>query len=161
MSAVTAVLPSSLCATRLPLSKRAPAALLSIALAALLAACGTVGPQTLRVGPGQTEAELLAAMGPPTGRYPLANGAQLVEYAKGPMGRVTFMFEVDSSGRIKTADQVLQRQYFSKVAVNMNQDEVQRIEACMPEGGVLELDGPRCCPESMRLSGGRTMMLDF
>ena len=42
-----------------------------------------------------------------------------------------------------------------------SEDEVQRIEACMPEGGVLELDGPRCCPESLRLSGGRTMMLDF
>lgn len=94
---------------------------------ALLAACSTVGPQTLRVGPGQTEAEMLAAMGPPTGRYPLPNGAQRVEYARGPMGKVTFMLEVDSSGRIKTAEQVLQRQYFSKVTVNMTQDEVQRI----------------------------------
>ena len=26
------------------------------------------------------------------------------------------------------------------------EDEVARIEACMPDGGVLELDGPRCCP---------------
>lgn len=94
---------------------------------ALLAACGSVGPQTLRVGPGQTEAEMLAAMGTPTGRYPLPNGAQRVEYAKGPMGKVTFMFEVDSSGRIKSAENVLTRQHFGKVQPNMSKDEVRRI----------------------------------
>lgn len=92
---------------------------------ALLVACA--GPQVLKVGPGQTEADMLTAMGQPSGRYPLANGAQLVEYAKGPMGRVTFMFEVDSSGRIKTAEQVLTRQHFGKVQPNMTKDAVRLI----------------------------------
>ena len=91
----------------------------------LLVACA--GPQTLQVAPGQTEAELLAAMGTPSGRYPLPDGAQRIEYAKGPMGRVTFLIDVDRSGRIKTAEQVLTRPNFSKVRPNMSQDEVQMI----------------------------------
>ncbi len=92
---------------------------------ALLVACA--GPQVMKVGPGQTEAEMLAAMGAPSGRYPLPDGAQRVEYAKGPMGRVTFLFDVDSSGRIKTAEQVLTRQSFGKIRPNMTKDEVQFI----------------------------------
>jgi hypothetical protein len=92
---------------------------------ALLAACA--GPQVMKVGVGQTEAEMLAAMGTPSGRYPLPDSSQRVEYAKGPMGRVTFMFDVDSSGRIKSAEQVLTRQQFSKIRPNMTKDEVQLI----------------------------------
>ena len=100
-------------------------ALLLLAPLVLLAACA--GPQVMKVGPGQTEAELLAAMGSPSGRYPQPDGAQRVEYAKGPMGRVTFMFDVDQGGRIKTAEQVLTRQNFGKIRPNMNKDEVQMI----------------------------------
>lgn len=100
-------------------------ALLVLAPLALLAACA--GPQVMKVGPGQTEAEMLSAMGAPSGRYPLPDGAQRVEYAKGPMGRVTFMFDVDSSGRVKTAEQVLTRQNFGKIRPQMNKDEVQLI----------------------------------
>jgi hypothetical protein len=92
---------------------------------ALLAACA--GPQTMKVAAGQTEAEMLTAMGSPSGRYPLPDGAQRVEYAKGPLGRVTFMFDIDSSGRIKTAEQVLTRQQFGKIRPNMSKDEVQMI----------------------------------
>jgi len=98
---------------------------LVLAPLALLVACA--GPQVMKVGPGQSEAELLAAMGAPSGRYPLPDGAQRIEYAKGPMGRVTFMFDVDRSGRIKTAEQVLTRQSFGKVRPNMSKDEVQMI----------------------------------
>lgn len=100
-------------------------ALLVLAPLVLLAACA--GPQVMKVGPGQTEAEMLSAMGAPSGRYPLPDGAQRVEYAKGPMGRVTFMFDVDSSGRVKTAEQVLTRQNFGKIRPQMNKDEVQLI----------------------------------
>ena len=91
----------------------------------LLVACA--GPQALKVVPGQTEADMLTMMGEPSGRYPLPDGAQRVEYAKGPMGRVTFMFDLDSSGRIKTAEQVLTVPNFGKVRPNMRKDEVQMI----------------------------------
>lgn len=91
----------------------------------LLVACA--GPQALKVVPGQTEADMLATMGPPSGRYPLPDGAQRVEYAKGPMGRVTYMFDLDSGGRIKTAEQVLTGPNFGKVRPNMRKDEVQMI----------------------------------
>ncbi|MBC7729204.1 MAG: outer membrane protein assembly factor BamE [Microbacteriaceae bacterium] len=98
-----------------------------VALVSLALLVGCAGPQVLKVGPGQTEAEMLAVMGSPSGRYPLPDGGQRVEYAKGPMGRVTFMFDLDSSGRIKTAEQVLTPQNFAKVRPDMNRDEVQLI----------------------------------
>ena len=91
----------------------------------LLVACA--GPQALKAVPGQTEADMLATMGEPSGRYPLPDGAQRVEYAKGPMGRVTFMFDLDSGGHIKTAEQVLTVPNFGKVRPNMRKDEVQMI----------------------------------
>lgn len=90
----------------------------------LLALVACAGPQTLRVSPGQTEADMIAAMGQPTGRYPLPQGAQRVEYAKGPYGRVTFMIDLDASGRVKAADQVLTRQNFGKVVPGMSTQEV-------------------------------------
>ena len=97
--------------------------LLSLVSLALLVGCA--GPQVLKVGPGQSEAEMLASMGLPSARYALPDGGQRVEYAKGPMGRVTFLIDLDSSGRIKTAEQVLTRQNFARVRPNMSQDEVR------------------------------------
>ena len=38
-----------------------------------------------------------------------------------------------------------------------NDDEVHSIESCMPDGGTLELDGPRYCPEALQI--GSTMMI--
>ena len=103
--------------------RRVALLLAPLAPLALLVACA--GPQVLKVGAGQTEAEMLASMGQPSGRYLLPDGGQRVEYAKGPMGRVTFLFDLDRSGRILTAEQVLTQQNFAKVRPNMSQDEVQ------------------------------------
>jgi hypothetical protein len=88
---------------------------------------GCAGPQTNKMSDGQTEAELLATMGQPTGRYPLPNGEQRVEYAKGPLGKYTFMYDLDKNGRIKKSEQVLTRQVFGQIKPNMTRDEVQLI----------------------------------
>lgn len=103
---------------------RLGAGLLVLALG-LLSACAVLQPPLAR--PGQTEAEMLATMGAPTGRYTLDAGAQRVEYAKGPFGRVTWMVDLDASGRITAVQQVLTRQNFAKVRHGMPRDELLRL----------------------------------
>lgn len=89
---------------------------------ALLVACA--GAPTAKLSPGQTEAEMLAVMGQPTGRYPLAGGAQRVEYATGPNGKVTWMVDLDADGRVKAIEQVLTTANFAKVRNGMRVQEL-------------------------------------
>ncbi|MBI5256767.1 MAG: hypothetical protein HY855_09720 [Burkholderiales bacterium] len=105
---------------RAALSPRAgPAACL---LAVLLAGCA--GP-ALQVG--QDEAAVLAAMGRPTGRYAMPGGVQRLEYATGPFGRVTWMVDLDTSGRVQRWEQVLGEQRFAQVADGMPREELLRL----------------------------------
>lgn len=85
--------------------------LLAIAIAALGGCASSFQPQAIR--PGQSEAEVLQRMGgPPTGRYPGPNGQTRLEYATGPYGRVTWMVDLDASGRVIEARQVLEEWNF-------------------------------------------------
>jgi hypothetical protein len=102
--------------------RRAACLLLPVAL---LAACATLS--TALVKPGQSEAEMVAVMGQPTGRYALAGGVQRVEYAKGPYGKVTYMVELDGDGRVKSVEQVLSPQNFAKVRNGMSSQELLQL----------------------------------
>jgi hypothetical protein len=93
--------------------------------ALLLSACAVMAPPLAQ--PGQSEAQMLATMGTPTGRYPMAGGAQRVEYATGPFGRFTWMVDLDAAGRVSAVQQVLTRQNFAQVRHNMSRDEVLRL----------------------------------
>ena len=100
---------------------------LVLMLTLVLAAAGCVGcagypAQALRAG--QTEAEVVAVMGHPTGRYPLPGSAQRLEFARGPAGRVTWMVDLDSAGRLTQAEQVLDPLHFNQVLDGMTQDRL-------------------------------------
>jgi hypothetical protein len=99
--------------------------LLCLLPALLLSACAVMTPPLAQ--PGQTEAQMLATMGAPTGRYPLDAGVQRVEYATGPFGRVTWMVDLDAGGRVSAVQQVLTRANFAKVRHGMSRDEVLRL----------------------------------
>lgn len=88
-----------------------------------LAACAGYSPGDLRVG--ATEAELVARMGEPTGRYALPQGSR-VEYARGPMGKHTYMVELDAAGRVVGWQQVLTEANFDAVAIGAAQADVRR-----------------------------------
>ena len=103
-------------------ARRGGAALL---LVAALAGCAT--PQPARVQAGQAEAQVLAAMGPPTARYPLADGAQRLEFAQGPYGVRTWMVDLDAQGRVLTIRQVLDSFYFDQVQDGMGRDALLRL----------------------------------
>ena len=71
-------------------------------LAALASACMTPPP-----APGQSGDEVLRSWGTPTARYELPQGAQRLEYATGPYGRSTWMVDLDATGRVSSARQVM------------------------------------------------------
>jgi len=78
-----------------------------------LASCAGYGP--VGVQPGQTEADVVKVMGPPTGRYTMPGGTQRLEFARGPYGRHTYMVDLDGQGRVAQVDQVLGPRYFDSV----------------------------------------------
>ncbi|MFN7724688.1 MAG: hypothetical protein ACK5QH_06415 [Rubrivivax sp.] len=76
---------------------------------AVLSACATPPAWV-----GQTETQVLARWGAPTARYTLTAptagappAVQRLEYASGPYGRTTWMLDLDASGRVVAARQVL------------------------------------------------------
>ncbi|HRP28223.1 MAG TPA: hypothetical protein PLG77_07330 [Burkholderiaceae bacterium] len=90
---------------------------------ALLAACASSStPQGLPLG--STEAQVIARMGPPTGRYKLDNGGTRLEFARGPQGRETYMVDFDASGGSTVWDQVLTPQHFISLEYGISSDEV-------------------------------------
>jgi len=93
-------------------------------LAAVLAGCA-LGTPTVRSG--QPEAEVLAAMGKPTGRYLLPEGGQRLEYATGPNGHVTWMVDLNAGGRVTGVAQVLQERYFAQVRDGMSREDLLRL----------------------------------
>ena len=80
-----------------------------LALLMLCVACTT--PPTANT----PVADVLKAWGPPTASYVLQPGGQRLEYASGPFGRVTWMVDVDTAGRVTQARQVLNEAEFFKL----------------------------------------------
>ena len=105
--------------------RRWPALALALAPVAWLAGCAT--PQAARVQAGQAEPEVLAAMGAPTGRYPLADGAQRLEFAQGPFGVRTWMVDLDAQGKVLKIRQVMDSYYFDQVQDGMSRDALLRL----------------------------------
>ena len=96
---------------------------LALALAITLSACAGYSPGDLR--PGQTEADMRARLGEPTGRFARTDGGSRVEYARGPAGKHTYIIELDAAGRIQGWTQVLTEQRFDAVAIEAPQAAVR------------------------------------
>lgn len=102
------------------------ARLATLAVVAMLSACAGYGPGALP--PGATIDDTVARMGQPTGRYTLARGEQRLEFARGPMGRHTYMLDFDAGGRLLRSQQVLTEKNFLELMIGMDQQEVlQRV----------------------------------
>lgn len=88
----------------------------------VLAACAGYSPKGLQ--PGATEAEVMAQMGQPTGRYTLPSGGTRLEYARGPEGRETYMVNFDTAGRMVDWEQVMDLWYLTRIEPGMSRDDV-------------------------------------
>lgn len=122
-STTTRPTPASSARSSVTLAARAQGSL--ILFAAALAGCASYGPGDLRVG--QSQADLRARMGEPTGHYALPGGGTEIEYARGPMGKHTYMIELDAAGLVKGWRQVLNEANFESIAIAAPQAEVQSL----------------------------------
>lgn len=96
------------------------------ALSALSAGCINMSsPAKLALGAGADA--IRQQLGEPTGRYPLTDSAQRLEYARGPYGRETWMLDVDAQGRLVKATQVLVESNFATIKAGMTRDEVLKL----------------------------------
>lgn len=105
-----------------PSARRAAGVATWLAAAAWLAGCASLQPP--QATPGQTEADVVARLGPPTGRYTLPAGGQRLEYATGPYGRTTVMVDLGRDGRVTASQQVLTEANFAQVGPGMSRDAV-------------------------------------
>lgn len=65
---------------------------------------------------GASEANVLASLGQPTGRY-LQDGERMLEYTQGPLGQTTYMARIGTDGRLKSFEQVLTSEQFARVVL--------------------------------------------
>jgi len=98
--------------------------LLAATVPLLLASCATYAPRELHAGQG--EDEVLRQLGPPTGRYALANGTARLEFARGPFGKVTYMVDLDAQGRVLQWQQVLTEENFNRVLAGEPREQLLR-----------------------------------
>jgi len=92
----------------------------------LLVLAGCVTPPTPT--PGTTAGDMARQWGKPTATYALDAGAQRLEYASGPYGRTTWMVDVDATGRVTQARQVLTEAEFLRLqsAPGLTRDRLLR-----------------------------------
>lgn len=83
-------------------------------LAGLLAGCAGIGAPT--VTPGQSEAEVIGALGAPSARYQDGDDS-ILAYVRGPWGQQTYMARLDAGKRLKSYEQVLTTQKFATVKI--------------------------------------------
>ncbi|MDA0225623.1 MAG: hypothetical protein O2975_05865 [Proteobacteria bacterium] len=98
---------------------------IALAVACLLSACATYSPQSLPEGASFQDA--IEAMGPPTAETALPNGGRRVEFARGPMGRHTYMVDFDAQGRLLGWEQVLTEARFNTIRSGMTAAEVHAL----------------------------------
>ena len=107
-------------------SRRARAAAAgAIAFAIAAAGCAGMGSATPKaLAPGASEAEVVAVMGKPTGRYAFTEGGMRLEFARGPQGRETWMIDFDAAGKMVDSEQVMDLWYLTRIEPGMTVEQV-------------------------------------
>lgn len=96
----------------------------ALALAVALGGCAGVLAPTFPAG--STVGQILQQRGAPTGEWPLPDGGRQLEYATGPFGNTTWMYQLDAEGRLRSSEQVLTEASFGRIKAGMTGDEVRR-----------------------------------
>jgi hypothetical protein len=101
-------------------------ALLSVLVAALLGGCASYAGRGLQDGVSTT-GDVQALMGPPTLRWPEADGGEQLAYVRGPAGFHTIMVRIDRNGILVSRENALAPKQFAKLRAGMTKDEVLRL----------------------------------
>ncbi len=107
--------------------RRRPAVPAALALAVALADCALAPYSPAGVPAGASRAEVERIMGPPTGRYTMPDGHARLEYNHMPMGRHTYMIDLDADGRVAHWENVLDEAHFAAIRPGMHAPDVLRL----------------------------------
>jgi hypothetical protein len=84
--------------------------------ALLLAACANPW-NSVNVAPGATRDDVIARAGQPVGVLPLPGGGQRMQYTLQPLGRYAFAVDLDATGHVVSARQVLTEANFNRIEI--------------------------------------------
>ncbi|MFC0400017.1 hypothetical protein [Paraburkholderia rhizosphaerae] len=86
------------------------------ALILVISACAQPHQQ---IQPGADEASVIARLGPPRETYNLPDGGRRLMWPTQPMGTTTTAVDIDASGKVVSARQVLQASEFARAQVGV------------------------------------------
>jgi hypothetical protein len=93
----------------------------------LLSGCATHFTNVSQIAPGTPREDVLQRAGQPTRVLPLPGGGQRMQYSLQPLGRLAFMVDLDASGRVMRARQVLTAAEFHRIEEGRwTRDDVER-----------------------------------
>src|SRR6266446_2394 len=91
--------------------------------ALLTAACASFSA----IKPGASAQQVETLVGPPANVWKNADGSEVWEYPRGPLGVETYMVTLGSDRAVREVRQVLNDEYISKLHAGMSRDEVRRL----------------------------------
>jgi hypothetical protein len=96
---------------------------LAIVTSLLIGGCAaSYSPAGLKTGDSVDAA--VRQLGEPTGRYPRADGGSRLEFARGPLGKHTYMLDFDARSNLVGWQQVLDDAHFAAVRPGMPSQEL-------------------------------------
>ena len=99
---------------------------ITIFSALLLVACASYSGRGLKPGEDRLE-KVVQVMGQPAMRWQNADGSVQLAFPRGPMGYHTYMVTMDTDGKLRQIENVLNEKNFARIQPGMSKDEVLRI----------------------------------
>ena len=129
--------------------------LLPLLIPALLAGCA--GFSAINTGASAQQVETL--VGKPANVWKNADGSEVWEYPRGPLGAETYMVTLGPDRGVREVRQVLSDEYISKLHVGMTRDEARRLLGRPRDIGFSDLNDEEIWSWRYREWGVRNMEL--
>ncbi len=111
------------------------------------------------IGPGASAQQVETLVGPPASVWKNADGSEVWEYPRGPLGVETYMVTLGSDRAVREVRQVLNDETISKLHAGMSRDEVRRLLGRPRDIGFSDLNDEEIWSWRYREWGVRNMEL--
>jgi len=111
------------------------------------------------INPGASAQQVETMVGAPANVWKNADGSEVWEYPRGPLGVETYMVTLGPDRAVREVRQVLSDEYISKLHVGMSRDEVRRMLGRPRDIGFSGLNDEEIWSWRYREWGTRTMEL--
>ena len=128
---------------------------LLLLIPALLSGCASFSA----INPGASSQQVETLVGKPANVWKNADGSEVWEYPRGPLGVETYMVTLGPDRAVREVRQVLSEEYISKLHVGMPRDEVRRLLGRPRDTGFSDLNDEEIWSWRYREWGVRNMEL--